>query len=195
MTTFIIMPPSDDNSKYCYEDPDTWADLADRKLNHSDLLVKVPRRSSLKQNGAPRRVSIFRGDEIEMTLPGKDAPITRRRSIEFCETTYVEEYKSCEDPFDIIWFNKDEYDDMRSNNKKIVKCVERGTDKNFCVRGLESLMDDGQQLRRRTSIDTVLSEQKAQRDAGVFDDAKISESYRRMSMESQAQAAGGNGHC
>ncbi|CAJ1920882.1 unnamed protein product [Cylindrotheca closterium] len=184
------MPPSDDKAKYCYEDPDTWSYLADRKLKNADLLIKIPRRSSIKQNGAPRRVSISRGVEIQINLPGKGDPITRRRSIEFSETNSIEEYKSCEDPFDNIWFNKDEYDDIRSSNRKIVKCVERGTDKNFCVRGLESMMDDVQQVRRRNSIDAVLTEQEAQRDSGVYDEEKLSESYRRTSMASQAQAAG-----
>lgn len=186
------MPPSaaDDSSKYCYEDPDTWAFLAESKLQHSDLLVKVPRRSSLRQNGAPRRVSISRGDEIEIHLPGHPEPIRRRRSIDFSEITFVEEYKSCEDPLDNVWFNKDEYEDIRTSNKKIVKCVERGTQKNFCVRGLEPLMDDGQQMRRRSSIDAVLAEQRAQREAGVFDADKLSESYRRAAVESKVQAAG-----
>jgi hypothetical protein len=183
------MAPSDevnDSTQYCYEDPDSLANIARLKLNNRYLLSKVPRRSSMKQAGKPRRATI---GEIEVQLPGKSAPIKRKTSIEFNDVPEVEEFKVSEDFFDHIWFNKGEYEEIRSSNKKIIKCIERGTDKNFCVRGLEALLDNQQQVRRRESIGAVMKEQETQRNAGVFDAEKVSESYTSVCMESKAQAA------
>jgi hypothetical protein len=188
----ITMAPSDEineSTQYCYEDPDSLANIARLELNNGDLLSKIPRRSSMKQMGKPRRATIQFGGEIEVRLPGKSAPIKRKTSIEFNEVPEVEEFKVSEDFFDHIWFNKDEYEEIRSSNKKIIKCIERGTDKNFCVRGLEAQLDNRTHVLRRASIGAVMKEQETQRNAGVFDEEKVSESYTSVCMESKAQAA------
>lgn len=186
------MAPSDhfnDSAKYCYEDPDSLESIARLELTHHDMLSKIPRRSSMKQAGKPRRATIQFGGEIEIRLPGSSTLVKRKTSIEFNDVLEIEEFKVSEDFFDHVWFNKEEYEEMRSSNKKIIKCIERGTEKNFCIRGLEPMLDNLQQTRRRQSIEAVMTEQETQRNAGVFDEDKLSESYASECKESKARAA------
>ena len=123
-----------DTAKYGYEDPDSTVEAkARRVLHNAEMLSRMPRRSSLKRSGQPpRRSTIQFGGEAEYHLPGKLEPVKRRTSIGFDDNPQVEEFKVDEVYVEQVWYQQVEYDEIRKSNSKIIKCIDRGTDKKFC---------------------------------------------------------------
>jgi hypothetical protein len=180
----------DPDSKYGYEDPDEAASIRNRPA------LRTARRSSMKQEGGAgvptrrRRASIQFVGEIEVHLPGESEPVKRRTSIDFCDTPTVEESPSLRGDSKTMWIQPTDYDAISKNNAKIVKHVERGTKKNFCLRGLEGMMAKSKHKKNRaTAKAAVIEEQTNQRQEGVFDAGRISESYRMMALQSKLEAA------
>jgi hypothetical protein len=170
-----------DASKYGYEDADAAVPAS--------KFSRAPRRSSMKTEGRPRRASIQFGGEIEVTLPGESLPVTRRTSIEFVTKPEVQEVKPQEATHN-LWMQQEEYDTIGKNNSKIVSKVEQGTDKHFCLRGLEGMMSTSTQEKyRKDARDSVAEEQSHQRKQGIFDEERISENYKYASLQSKLVAA------
>ena len=134
MTVSIESNEQPDTAKYGYEDPDsTVAAKAQRVLHNAEMLSRMPRRSSLRQSGQPpRRSTIQFGGEAEYRLPGKLQPVKRKTSIGFDDNPQVEEFKVDEVHVEQVWYQQVEYDEIRKSNNRIIKCIERGTDKKFC---------------------------------------------------------------
>jgi hypothetical protein len=171
-----------DASKYGYEDPDA-AQAERERLGYGDAGNSV--RSSMKKEGRSRRASIQFGGEIEVRIPSQSDPVKRRLSIDF--TDRPEEIKP---ETEKKWMEKDEYEVIKKNNTKIVRAVERGTDKHFNIRGLEGMMSTSTQGDdRKAAAKTVLEEQSLQRDDGHFDEKRIMERYRMASLQNKIEAA------
>jgi hypothetical protein len=190
------MAPStaNESSKYGYEDADASASAERQRLGYGDAgdFVRTPRRSSLKQPGRPRRASIQFGGEIEVRLPGQCGTFKRRTSIDFCDkpTVVVQEIPPENEPNNTIpWMDQAEYDVIQKNNAKIVKNVERGTDKKFCLRGLEGMLSTSNlEIDRKDAVESVMEEQTTQRQYGQYDEDRISEQYRYSTMNNKWEA-------
>ena len=161
----------------------------------------MPRRSSLKQGndsmGSKRRASIQMGEEVTLFLPGRDEPVRRRSSIKFNEAVKVrnvESVKSLADCAKDLWFQSDEYAQMRRNSWDLVHRVEGGQEgigaRKFCLRGLERMLDREAVLHNREKAwNTVFAEQDLQRSRGDYDDRFVAHAYRCSTLESARAAA------
>jgi hypothetical protein len=189
-----------DNDKYGYGDA-TSDDKA--KFGYGDTSPRVsfcrtPRRSSMKQCGAPRRASVQFGGEIQVNLPGMKNPVKRRTSIAFKETVKVKKVtpvSELTDQPEALWFQDEEYNRMRQKSFALVDRVDNGKvpggDKKYCVRGLEKLMAknrDGVRQRRFDAWDSVLNEQDLQRQHGNFDDDYMGNICKLSTVKSQHEA-------
>lgn len=157
---------------------------------------RAPRRSSLKLQGAPRRASISYTGEVENNLPGQETPLRRRTSITWKDTVAVRKvpfiYQLTDQP-EALWFQKNEYKQIRRNSLGIVYKMKNGQvpeGKKYCIRGLESLSSTYQEgkARRRSSLEFVLKTQEMQRDSQTFDDESLKSSYEQSVKESQKEA-------
>jgi hypothetical protein len=104
---------SDDKAKFGYGD--TTSPRAS--------FCRTPRRSSMKQSGAPRRASIQFGGEIQANLPGKKNPVKRRTSITFKETVKVKNVapvSKLTDQPEALWFQDEDYNRMRQKSFALV---------------------------------------------------------------------------
>jgi len=179
-----------DSIKYGYEDPDVVIasnhDNADGHRPHG----RTPRRSSMKQEGRPRRASIQLGGEMEYELPGH-VKVKRRTSIDFNHEDYPIERLSTSGnvEFKELWLQRDEYDVIAKSNMKIVKAIEKGTDKNFHFRGLEGMMNaKAHDQTVGEAKQCVLAEQNSQREFGTFDEERVMESYKFATLQSKLDA-------
>jgi hypothetical protein len=192
---------------YGYEDPDELHQQ--RKQNQSqqqpflDWRQQQPRRSSMKQEAGsgnrPRRASMHSGGGggvgiIEVRLPGQSAPVLRRTSIDFmipAKVIMTEKPSSDHDDFHASWMAPEDYDKIAHDNQKIVKAIEKGTEKNFCTRGLEDLLDHHHAAGRMRdeASQAVWEEQHRQKNAGIFDEVQIMERYRMAGVQSILAAA------
>jgi hypothetical protein len=197
---------------YGYGDCSPAADI----LPASSAISKkasTPRRSSMKggmdaaEGNTPlpgarraRRASIGCTGEVEVNLPGKRAPVRRRTSISFCEEpAQVHEIvpvASLTDEPEALWFQSEEYSNIKKKMRSIVHAVEKGegssSKKTYCTRGLEGHLGQGAKSKtvsRETAWDAVLKEQYMQQHEGNFDDEGISNLYRLSSIESKIAAA------
>jgi len=161
--------------------------------------MRAPRRSSMKQAGAPRRRSSTQslGDEIEILLPGRRSSITRRRSIQFSEKVKVKKVtpvKKLTDEPKALWFQGHEYEKMRRKSWDVIDKVEGGRTKgrNYCIRGLEKFTRANQHelsLRKHERWDAVLDEQERQWDSGQFDDEYMANLSMYWSRQCSLDAA------
>jgi len=192
---------------YGYEDPDELH--LQRQETHSrqpflDRRQQQPRRSSMKQEHGgssgdrPRRASLHSGGGgvgiIEVRLPGQSAPVLRRTSIDFMIPAKVimrEKQSPSDDDFHASWMSPEDYDKIAHDNQKIVKAIEKGTDKNFCTRGLEDQLDHHHAAGRMRdeASQVVWEEQQRQKNAGIFDEVQIMERYRMAGVQSLLAAA------
>ncbi|CAJ1945215.1 unnamed protein product [Cylindrotheca closterium] len=157
---------------------------------------RTPRRSSLKQEGKPRRSSIGYKGEIDVMLPGKSRPTRRRRSISFDQDNIfdIEPVTDMNPDKKEMWFQDEEYDVMQQKAEMTSQFVMMGGEamakkKNIETRGLEKLYDyenvaENQQMAYRS----VFLEQGFQREEGEYNDEVVSCLYRVASMKSQANA-------
>jgi hypothetical protein len=160
---------------------------------------QMPRRSSMKGSShipARRRASIGGGETMEVRLPGKRAPVQRRRSITFDDSVSVQQVeptKSLTDTPEALWFQDNEYDFIK---KKTVALLGRvsldGTvdGKKYCTRGLEKWMTpEITQVKKRQAWDNVLNEQYLQRQCGEFDEEQLALMYKYSTARSQVEAS------
>ena len=176
---------------------------------------QLPRRSSMKQeHGGGGGGNSSAGDHrpsrrasggggvgiIEVRLPGQSAPVLRRTSIDFMMPAKVimttdhphQRLSSDDDDFHASgWMSPEDYDKIAHDNQKIVKAIERGTDKNFCTRGLEDQLDHHHAAGRMRdeASQVVWEEQQRQKKAGIFDEVQIMERYRMAGVQSRLAAA------
>eukprot|EP00934_Nitzschia_sp_Nitz4_P008676 Nitzschia sp. Nitz4//scaffold201_size42423//33789//34553//NITZ4_007379-RA/size42423-processed-gene-0.15-mRNA-1//1//CDS//3329541347//8666//frame0 len=156
----------------------------------------LPRRSSLRQTGAPSKRRVSMGDEISVRLPGQPAPQVRRRSITFdhkVKVKSVEAISNMTEHPEALWFQTEEFSRIRRNSWDLVDKVERGRtglgNRKYCIRGLERLLEREMiQKAKFTAWDTVFDEQDMQRDRGCWDEEYMAIVYRRTSINS-AKAA------
>lgn len=158
---------------------------------------RTPRRSSMKQEGKPRRSSIGYQGEIEVRLPGQARPVRRRRSISFDDDNALVEIEPVTEmnpDRKELWFQDEEYAVMANKAHMMSEFVMMGGEemakkRNIETRGLEKLYDyanveETQQLAYRS----VFLEQGFQREEGAFNEEVVSCLYKVASMQSQAQA-------
>eukprot|EP00526_Cylindrotheca_closterium_P014829 CAMPEP_0113643664 /NCGR_PEP_ID=MMETSP0017_2-20120614/22968_1 /TAXON_ID=2856 /ORGANISM="Cylindrotheca closterium" /LENGTH=275 /DNA_ID=CAMNT_0000555209 /DNA_START=85 /DNA_END=912 /DNA_ORIENTATION=+ /assembly_acc=CAM_ASM_000147 len=157
---------------------------------------RTPRRSSMKQDGKPRRSSIGYRGEIEVMLPGEARPTRRRRSISFDndEILDIEPVTDINPDKKEMWFQDEEYDVMQQKAHMMSEFVIMGGEemakkRNIETRGLEKLYDyekveETQQMAYRS----VFIEQGFQREEGEFNPEVVSCLYKVASMKSSAGA-------
>jgi hypothetical protein len=182
---------------YAYGDAAPTVASRDRNKNGNDSSRRTPRRSSMKQGGAPRRSSIGYSGEITVTLPGDNRPVRRRTSISFDQKEHVKEVEPVssltEDPKK-LWFQADEFNQIREKARMLTYIAVNGGDgmvkeKKLCTRGLESHIDSKNvQEEQSLAWKSVFLEQSHQREKGTCDDETVSKMYQLASMESQARA-------
>lgn len=181
--------------KYGYEDPDA---AYHRKVavDHGKAggFLRQGRRSSMKQEGSQRRASIHTVGMIEVRLPGHSNPIKRRTSIEFVEPWNVEvqpetNYYNDGEEIPNQWLSPEEYEKIEKDNHKIVRAIEKGTDKHFCTRGLEGKLTPSLERVKQESRQIVWEEQQRQKKSGVYyDDGTLSEKYRLAVIQAKIEA-------
>jgi hypothetical protein len=191
--------PDANVNKYGYEDPDA----GQNKVSHGEAGgflrtgtgtgSRQARRSSMKQEGAPRtrrRASIQTVGMIEVRLPGRSDPVLRRTSIDFMEASPGEVPSTVEDPKEIPerWMSTDDYKKIEHDNHKIVRAIEKGTDKHFCTRGLENQLEKEGDRIKEDAHQAVWEEQLRQKKEGTFDEAKLMEKYRMATIQSKIGA-------
>ena len=156
-------------------------------------LQRIPRRSSMKQEGACRRSSIGVSGERTVQLPGRKRPVKHRTSITFQENK--NEVKEVE-PFknEQLWFKKDEITMIRQKAKMV---AEISTSRNHndeamkdeCVRGLEKLTNSATVYKEQNvAWRSVFQEQYRQNNTGTFDDEVVSTIYRIATYDSAQRA-------
>ena len=189
----------DDIAKYGYEDaPPTH--LALRNYPWRSSLDVLPRRSSLKMSGRPRRASIhFDSREIEVLLPGQKQKVKRKTSITFnerCKVTVVKPARELTTDPGTLWFQGDEYERMRRRSFELAEKADQGITykegKRYCFRGLEKIQPSKKvELwdQKYNAWDTVLDEQEKQRQEGIFDEDMIAKMYKCSTVNSQHEAA------
>lgn len=183
-------PDAQAKNKYGYEDQGTAPGIVSRGTAGG-----FARRSSMKQEGAPRtrrRASIQTVGMIEVNLPGRSEPVLRRTSIDFIEMN-VEVHPSpddAEDPNEKSerWMSSDDYKKIEHDNHKIVRAIEKGTDKHFCTRGLENQLKKEADRIKEESRQAVWEEQMRQKKEGTYDEAKLMEKYRMSALQSKIDA-------
>lgn len=158
-----------------------------------------PRRSSLSganpQRLSHRRASIGYSGEMTLTLPTKET-VVKRRSITFSDDDTVHSFTSKNQDDDVtrqLWFRQGEYRHIENNIRKIVQdsrySKERPTWLDTETRGLEGALDATIGEERHNVIQSVLEDQKQQKEMGVFDEEMIASTYQYNSMDAQLMAA------
>ena len=159
---------------------------------------RTPRRSSMKQEGKPRRSSIGFTGEIEVKLPGQARTVRRRRSISFDnDNILVQEIKPVTElnpDKKEMWFQDEEYDVMQQKAHMMSEFVMMGGEemakkRNIETRGLEKLYDYAQvEETQQLAYRSVFLEQGFQREEGEYNEEVVSCLYKVASMQSQAKA-------
>ena len=171
-----------DIAKYEYGDasPDSSRAADKNHFVQKSIVLRAPRRSSMKQKGLPRRASIQFSGEIEVNIPGAERPIKRRTSITFRDSVNVRNVPPAQnltDEPESLWFQEDEYIEMKQKIRSLLEKVQRNGSKkvangkgHYCTRGLERFfMQDVVQNRRYKALDSVLDVQTLQRLEGNYD--------------------------
>lgn len=169
-----------------------------RKDKGPDLRGRAPRRSSMKQEGKPRRSSIGFTGEIEVKLPGQPRTVRRRRSISFDNDNIlvqeIEPVTELNPDKKEMWFQDEEYDVMQQKARMMGEFVMMGGEemakkRNIETRGLEKLYDYAQvEETQQLAYRSVFLEQGFQREEGEYNEEVVSCLYKVASMQSQAKA-------
>jgi hypothetical protein len=205
------VPDSAAASYYGYEDPDEDAVVSSRRpQSQQRLQSSAPRRSSLKTGtsycdeaymGVPaRRRASIGGPAVVVSSSAAPAAATgtgrnetkprRRRSIGFKDEVDEIRPSSAEEGYPTEdWMEQQEYEAIQRNNRKIIKHVRKGTDKQLCTRGLEGFLSSRQSEERAQAVRSVISEQNRQRERGVVDPSAIAERYRQANLDCKIEAA------
>jgi hypothetical protein len=187
----------EDTEKYGYEDPDEVARQRNPHLrSYGGSTGGQVRRSSMKQQGAPRRrASINLVGTVEVHLPGRSKPVLRRTSVEFRDVKRPEQESPrtstvSDEAESGHWMTSEEYEKIAHDNLKIVRAIEKGTEKQFCTRGLEDRLGHaGNTERSRLEAkQAVWDEQRRQQEAGIYDEVRIMENYRMATVQSKLAA-------
>ena len=173
--------------KYGYEDAAPTV-----SIKHEYDRTKVPRRSSMRQEGAPRRASIgcATAKSIEVRVRGERFPVVRRRSIDFARSVRVKEVTpivKLNQNEEELWLQGEDFRQMKEERKKVVKSAIKGN-QDVDMRGLEKYIDKSIRQAKQVAWDTVLIEQDEQELAGHFSDEKLAEVYKHYTRDSPAKA-------
>lgn len=161
----------------------------------------TPRRSSMKQAGAPRRESITDKGEIEISLPpskkGEGRQMVKRRtSLTFNDETTVrpiEPAKNLANSPQDLWFQEDEMQQIRKKVSALIHKTEDGytphNGKRYCMRGLERMLEpEVVAVKRSQAWDTVFKEQYLQKCEGVFEEDHLANLYTFSTLRSKKDA-------
>ena len=172
-----------------------------RHSNESLRLGKgpTPRRSSMKQAGAPRRKSIDFTGERTIRLPNSNRKVKRRTSITFDDEVRVKKVQpvaSLTNNPEKLWFQDEEFENIKEKVFTIVDLVESGElppdkERKLCMRGLESLLEKNRQNKeelRYQAWDSVLDEQDHQMHNGTFNEKSMADQYKLTAMQSRIEA-------
>ena len=157
---------------------------------------RVPRKSSMKQCGVPRRASIGYSGEIEIQLPGRRDSVTRRTSITIAENK--NEVREVEPTPSLttepLWFQAEEYDMINQKALLLTQLAQSGNHKilaenDLCTRGLESHIDcDAVFEQQYLAWKSVFLEQYHQRHTHQFCDETVSKIYHLAGNASRERA-------
>ena len=212
-----------DTDKYGYGDatPDSNNDMygygdaaPDERSGSRSTSARTPRRSSMKTSESRtqrRRASIgYNEEKVEVRLPG-DRKVKRRTSITFNEQVQVRPVQPVtqigqpgeEVQREQLWFQDEEYDQMKNKMARLVNQVEKhgmdgfynqrsGGKKIPCIRGLERMIGDNKYAsweRKQQGWDAVLWEQHYQREGQEeFNENAMAAPYMESSEESRRKA-------
>jgi hypothetical protein len=190
----------DDTAKYGYdEEPSSTPvvalpddrDIAPRFLERG----RTPRRSSMRQSGAPQRAAIAQVGDIEVKLPGRKGRVKRRTSISFDEkidVTSLAPISSLTDKPEQLWFQKEEYVLIDKKTLALVVKAEEGgfvDGKKYCMRGLERMLaPESTAVKKSQAWDTVFNEQYLQRSEGGFNEDHMANMYKYSTLRSSVEA-------
>ena len=212
-----------DTDKYGYGDatPDSNNDMygygdaaPDERSGSRSTSARTPRRSSMKTSESRtqrRRASIgYNEEKVEVRLPG-DRKVKRRTSITFNEQVQVRPVQPVtqigqpgeEVQREQLWFQDEEYDQMKNKMARLVNQVEKhgmdgfynqrsGGKKIPCIRGLERMIGENKYAsweRKQQGWDAVLWEQHYQREGQEeFNENAMAAPYMESSEESRRKA-------
>lgn len=161
----------------------------------------APRRSSMKQVGAPTRESITCKGEIEVSLPpakkgeGRQM-IKRRTSLTFSEENTVnpiEPAKNLARSPEDLWFQDHEMQQIRKKVSALIHMTEDGctphNGKRYCMRGLERLVEpELVAVKRNQAWETVFMEQYLQQCEGIVEEDHLANLYKFSTLRSRKDA-------
>lgn len=134
-------------------------------------------------------------DEAKPQTSGK---MRRRHSVDFAggeRLHKVVEYEGVdEEERGEVWYQREEYDIIKSRNSLIVKMMKAGSfeeSEEHTFRGLEHKLKEGFKIRRNNkfnALNAVLEEQDRQYDRGQVDQEVIAKAYRRVSLNAKESA-------
>jgi hypothetical protein len=190
----------DDSAKYGYDEEPSSTPVAalphDRDTPPRFLeRGRTPRRSSMRQEGAPQRAGIAPVGEMEVKLPGRKGRVKRRTSISFdekIEVTSVAPASSLTDKPEQLWFQKEEYVLIDKKTLALVVKAEEGgivDGKKYCMRGLERMLaPESTAVKKSQAWDTVFNEQYLQRSEGGFNEDHMANMYKYSTLRSSVEA-------
>lgn len=119
----------------------------------------------------------------------------RRRRIDFSPHIVTMEVEHMDDlPGELIWYNRDEYDDIKQRNSEIIRSIKAGEfeeNDEYSCRGLEHKLKEVFRQRRANkfnALNAVLEEQDRQLSRGAGDPQLICAAYQTVSVRCQESA-------
>jgi hypothetical protein len=164
----------------------------------SGICGMMPGRSSLRQEGAPRRNSITDKGEREVVLPPTKKGegfrrVKRRTSLTFNQNvnvTTIEPIHNLAKKKD-LWFQDDEIKGIQDKVRALVHETEicPGGPRRDSVRGLERLMDpESTYVKRDVAYAAVFNEQYLQSKEGIVEEDYMARLYKFSTMRSRKDA-------
>lgn len=164
------------------------------------MLGRLPSRSALRKEGAPRRNSITAKGEIEVTLR-KGSPSSQRlkrvTSLSFHDVAQVVTIEPAQTlgNKNELWFQQEEMKQIRKKAATLVLKTRGDSSgrlsdgRKYCVRGLEKMIDpESCLMKRNMAWDAVLQEQYLQEKEGVFGEDHMANLYKFSALRSQRDA-------
>jgi len=206
-------------AKYEYGDarPDSCENTAENKVSLSPSSGRasicggrdVPPKSALKRKEYSHRrasLSVQKGRDIEVSLPGQQKSVRKRCSITFASTVDTKDVTPVHELLDEpekLWFQHDEMEKMKMKRQEIVEKVRSSTSaeqldnpenqpkpRKLCIRGLETMLEpEHGVMLTNLALNSVLKEQSFQQKNGYFDGDYVAKMYSFATQKSRIEAA------
>ena len=204
-TTETETTVSEEENAYGYEKHEPSRRRDSLTSSRRDSMASTSRRDSIASSSrrssrgssptTPRRVSNPDGTPTtprtprRSSLKGSSGREFRRHSLTFSNNVTVATITPTSDMAKkkLLWFEDKDYQKMQRKIHLIAEKAKQDSSK-YCTRGLEAIMRRDSETRRYAAWDVVLDEQEYQKEAAVYDDDALSNSYREACEESRAEA-------